>query len=324
MNGRRDGFVLLVVLWVLVVLTIITVGFGRRSMLDQQVAAYSLDHARALMIARGAVHRGIIVLRNKAIQDLAVARVAQLEGGRRRPPITHLGQEWAHPVNLFKDETFFDTETFGEGDTCIYLIRDEYARININSAPREVLEEIDALDAGAVREIEERRRGKLKGREDEGALFYHAIEELRYIREVRDDDWYGDEDEPGLRDLLTVYGGGQININTAPREVLECIPDMEKRTINRILEYRAGNDGELGTRDDQGVWDPVHLTEVTGIEGKDAMSLRQFGTFDSSMFTVTGITTLRRGQVRATVSATVTVGGGDARIIAWREEPLGT
>jgi type II secretory pathway component PulK len=324
MKRGREGFVLLVVLWVLVILTIITVGFGRRSMLDQQIAAYSLDHARALMMARGAVHRGIVVLRNKAIQDMAVSRMAQLEGERQRPPVTHLGQEWAHPVNLFKDETFFDTGMLGEGDTCIYLIQDEYARININNAPREILEEVEALDAGAVREIEERRRGRLKGREDEGALFYHAIEELRYIREVRDDDWYGKDDTPGLRDLLTIHGGGQININTAPPEVLACIPGLEKKTVNRILDYRAGKDGKLGTGDDQGFWDPFHMAEVTGIEGAEAMALRQFGTFDSGMFTVTGVTTLRRGRVRAAVSATVVVGGGQAQIIAWREEPLGT
>ena len=63
------GFVLVTVLWVLAILSLITIGFGRRAMLDRKAATYTLDHDRAMYRARGAVERGIAELRNKAIID---------------------------------------------------------------------------------------------------------------------------------------------------------------------------------------------------------------------------------------------------------------
>src|SRR5690606_17628980 len=55
--GRQSerGFVLVIVLWVLAILTVISVGFGRRSVLDRRAAAFTLDKTQAMMLARGAV-----------------------------------------------------------------------------------------------------------------------------------------------------------------------------------------------------------------------------------------------------------------------------
>ena len=325
-KGREEGFVLVVVMWVLVILTVITVGFGRRSRIEQQIAAYSLDHTLALMMARGAAERGIVDLRNKAVQDLAFSQAAATEGvGHSQPPITHLGQDWAHPKNLLNDPKFFDREKMGENDVVRYRIRDELSLINVNFAPDDVLENVESLKAGAMREIRARLTGGLKGREGEGRLAFHAIEELRYIDEVDEEDWLGTEDVPGLRDIMTTAGTGRINLNTASRAVLMCIPDLDERMVNAILRYRAGNDGEIGTEDDQGIRDTDQLREIVGSDkAEDIEPLTRYGTFNSTTFTVTGIATRRNGRVRATVTATVTVGTQLASVLSWREEPLGS
>lgn len=322
---REQGFVLVVVMWVLVILTVITVGFGRRSLIDQQIAAYSLDHARALMMARGAVERGIVDLRNKAVQDLAFSQASALEGGAAQPPITHLGQAWARPRNLLEDAGFFDRETLGEADFVRYRIRDEHSLINVNAASSELLRNVEGLSMGAVREIRARLSGGLKGREKEGRLAFHAIEELRYISHVKEKDWLGTETSPGLRDLMTTAGTGRINLNTAPRAVLLSIPDVSTRMVNALLAFRAGADGEIGTADDQGIRDFEHLRQVVGAnKAEDIQPLQQFGTFNSNTFTVTGIATRRNGRVRAVVTATVAVGPQLASVVSWREEPLGS
>jgi DNA uptake protein ComE-like DNA-binding protein len=330
-QGREQGFVLVVVMWVLVILTIITVGFGRRSLIDQQIAAYSLDHAQALMMARGAVERGIVDLRNKAVQDLAFAQAATLEstpdgaGGMGRPPITHLGQAWAQPRDILKDDGFFDREKLGEADTASYFIRDELSLININTAPAELLHSVKGLNTGAVREIRARLSGGLEGREKEGRLAFHAIEELRYIDDIDDEDWLGTDEVPGLRDIMTTAGSGTINLNTASREVLLCIPKVNERMVNTIIAFRAGGDGEIGTADDQGINDFDHLRQVVGSEkAEDIQPFQQFGAFNSNTFTVTGIATRRNGRVRAAVTATITVGTQLASVLNWREEPLGS
>ncbi|MBP8128615.1 MAG: general secretion pathway protein GspK [Candidatus Hydrogenedentes bacterium] len=311
MTRREDGFVLLVVLWVLAVLTVVTVGFGRRSLMDQRAAAYALDQTQAMLMARGAVYRGILLLRNKAVTDMA-----EMD----HPPVTHLGQEWAKPMDLFS-EGIFEGKEGVEGDTCAFVIEDEQAKMNLNSIPFEVLEEVEALDRSVLRRIKARRT---EGEQDgEGPAPFHAPEELRYMRGVDYEEWYGDRKETGLRNLFTTVGTERVNINTARREVLECIPDCDDQAINAVLGYRAGPDGEVGTQDDVGFLDWNDFVERTGISGESLTALKRYGDLYSTYYTVTGIATKRNGQVRASVTATVVVMEGQASILDWRERPLG-
>lgn len=311
MRNREQGFVLLVVMWVLAMLTVIAIGFGRRSTLDQRAAAYALDHTQALMMARGAVHRGMILLRNKAVQDAA---------DRDHPPVTYWGQDWAIPLDMYA-EGIFERPEGVEGDTCTFSIRDEESLFNLNTVPESILEEIALMDRSVLRRIKNRRE---KGEhEDQGPAPFHAIEELRYIRGVDEEDWFGKDDEPGLKDLFTTVGSGRVNINTAPREVLESLPDVDGPAANAILGFRRGADGKLGTLDDMGFWDWNDLAAQTGLSGDAMAALQKYGELNSTFFSVTGIATRRNGLVRASVTATVVVSGGMATILDWREEPLG-
>lgn len=54
----------------------------------------------------------------------------------------------------------------------------------------------------------------------------------------------------GLADLFSPLSGGQININTAPREVLQMILNGDESAADRIIACRAGPDGTDGTGDD--------------------------------------------------------------------------
>jgi general secretion pathway protein K len=50
-----------------------------------------------------------------------------------------------------------------------------------------------------------------------------SLSELLLIRGVSDELYYGKGDEPGLKDLLTVYSEGKININTAGQVMLQAL-----------------------------------------------------------------------------------------------------
>ena len=54
----------------------------------------------------------------------------------------------------------------------------------------------------------------------------------------------------GIAPLLTVYGDGKVNINTASAAVMATLPELTEDFIERILEERNGLDGEPGTEDD--------------------------------------------------------------------------
>jgi DNA uptake protein ComE-like DNA-binding protein len=300
-------------MWVLAILTVLTLGFGHRTLLDRRAAVYSLDHAQARMMARGAVSRGMMVLRNKLVDDISQEEVG----------MTHRGQEWARSPNMLEDDKFFTVDESFEDDIVTFVIQDESARVNINSAPEEVLAEIESLDASIRRKILVRRtEGEHEG---EGGAVFHAIEELRYYRGVKDDEWFGSDRETGLKDLLTIRGGPQINVNTASELVLDVIPGVGDRETGVIMSYRAGSDGEIGTADDMGFKDIGELAGITGIDGKALEGLQRFGTTTSNIFTIHGIATRRHKRVRAHVSVTVSVNieRAEVRVLDWEESPLG-
>ena len=52
------------------------------------------------------------------------------------------------------------------------------------------------------------------------------------------------EDYPfGLRDVLTPYASGKINVNTADSNVLSCIPGVDATVVQNILTFRSSDDG---------------------------------------------------------------------------------
>lgn len=67
------------------------------------------------------------------------------------------------------------------------------------------------------------------------------IEELLLIRGITEDVYYGGEDRPGLKDLVTVHGNdGIININTASRALLQAMsPAMSADLANDLIAFRA-------------------------------------------------------------------------------------
>ena len=307
----KRGFVLVCVLWVLAILTVITVGFGRRAMLDRRAAAFSLDHTQAMLMARGAVERGIVELRNKAVIDALYK-----QSGR-----TSKAQRWANTMDMLEEKGYYaDPGENLKGEICRYIMRDEESLISINAADEKLLERIKSLTRPAVRKIMHRRNGDRDT--DEPAQAFQAIEELRTLEGVKDKNWFGTDKAVGLKDLLTCWGDGKININTASRDVLSCIPDLQENVIDAIIQYREGPDAQLGTADDQEFVSLSEVTEKAGLGGQSIEPLQQYCKVDSGYFTITGIATRRQGKVVASCVATVSIQPPQAWVIKWREDFL--
>lgn len=329
---RRGGFVLVTTLWVLAIATVLVIGFSHRAFLEARAAGYSLDQAQARKLAQAAVNRGVIELRNKFYKDLLLEEQGQVAS-------THLGQPWAQPMALHEEGGFFEMEEGNTVDGVWVKITDAERRINVNAAPDPVLENIKSLNRGVARAISKRRTEETH--EGDGISVFQAIEELRYLRGVKDEDWFGEDGQPGLRDLLSVWGNPQININTAPREVLACIPGLEDAAIDSILSFRGEteeaavegeSEGELGRatapgRGKQGVRGFASVEEVekeTDIRGDSLQAIKQFCSFQSSFFIIQGIATRQGGKVRVECRAVVSSSGEDAAILDWQEVTVGS
>jgi general secretion pathway protein K len=88
-----------------------------------------------------------------------------------------------------------------------------------------------------------------------------------------------------LKDVLTPFGTGKININTADETVLMLIPGMTTDTAENIIKYRAGPDGQEGTADDTPFQNPGMLN-AAGISPQAAQQISPYVTTKSSTFQV--------------------------------------
>lgn len=101
------------------------------------------------------------------------------------------------------------TINLGRGTQCRWHIEDPTARVNLNTAPREVLQRV-TRNADSI--IDRRR--------------------LRSIPDLAD--------LPGLdRSLLTVDGPGTVNLSAAPKEVLLALPGISPEAADCLLARRA-------------------------------------------------------------------------------------
>ena len=312
MKREEQGFVLVAVIWMLAILTVLAIGFGRRALLEQRAAALTIDHTRTQYLARGAVEYGVAYLRNQALVQQIIAQY----GGEPYLAI------YKAQTDLL-DEGFFDVgdDALLEDDEITFTLEDAEGKISLNAAPREIFDTIDSLSFTTVSAILRRRGGPL-GSDDPTPFL--AIDEARFLEGVDDSDWYGSEHRPGLRDLFTIYGDGRVNVNTAPREVLEALPEFDPAAAATIISYRAGADGELETADDRSFRSVEDIATATGIQMNDLQPIARFCKFESQFFTITGFATLRQGKVRAVSKATVQVVNGTATVLNWSEGDFGS
>ena len=51
----------------------------------------------------------------------------------------------------------------------------------------------------------------------------------------------------GLHDVFTPFSTGQVNVNTADENVLQCIPQLDTTSIENIMKFRSGEGGTDGS-----------------------------------------------------------------------------
>ncbi|MCC5844780.1 MAG: general secretion pathway protein GspK [Verrucomicrobia bacterium] len=120
----------------------------------------------------------------------------------------------------------------------------------------------------------------------------------------------------GIAPLLTVYGDGRININTATPEVLMTISGITEQQIERILEGRLGIDGIAGTELD-GFRTPQEAVAFAGLPPDAA---QWFTTGERRFLRVTSIG--EAGGVRSAAWTIFEQTGNNLFTLFHREEEL--
>ncbi len=208
MRGKKAQ-IIIVALWALVILAILAISIGQRVSQALRLSRYQQDKLKSMYLAK-----------------------------------TNL--------NLAINEIFKNAESIGsvEAPTGLDTISSEESRININKAGKDLLGVL-LTKAGVANYAELAEnicawRGDAVVAPDYSELGYpnktatlSNTEELVLVKGVKD---IAQESYDKLKNLITVYGSGRVNINTADPQVLEILIEYCKKQ----LQSQNNNENDPG------------------------------------------------------------------------------
>ena len=263
--GTR-GSVLLYVVWVVLLLSLFAAGVGSRALFALNLSRRLSEQLRAAYIARGAVRYAALVLARDGT-----------------PSFDGLNDSWSsgslfreHPVDGGSFSVTGEPHTDG-GAAAQFGLNDEERRINLNTAPTDVLVRFleaagglgdDALAAAEAIEDWRDEDDDPRTSGAEGSYYrtlgdaydckngpFENVEELLLVKGISPAVYRN------VEPYVTVYGSGRLNLNTAPEAVLRSL-GLSTAGLAGFLAFRAGEDSELGTLDDRA------LVAVSGLQSE--------------------------------------------------------
>jgi len=189
----------------------------------------SISNARhsevtAYYIARAGIEAGVsqlLLAKSPGYEGLGDAWHSSQNNELRE---TLLGGNEGHAVGLYK-VAYFDVDSGQER----IGIADEESKLNINTAEPAMLKHLDpAFTDDVVSAIVERRQQQRP---------FLTLNELNQLKGVP-----ANFVTKSRESLLTVWGDGKVNVNTAPRAVLASL-GMDEEHVKKIEEFRKGTGG---------------------------------------------------------------------------------
>lgn len=211
---------------------------------------------------------------------------------------------WAENEEAFKDVNLGEGTLFsvkwqvpgGVQDEARYGLTDEERKININTAPEEVLKrlletaaETTSQQAGDIAasildwidlDEEPRSNGAEKGYYAglSGGGYpckdgkFEVLEELLLVKGMTQEIF------DKVKDSMTVYSAGTVNINTAGETVLEAL-GMNSSLAQKVAHFRRGHDDEEATEDDNIFDSPT--TAINVLSAAESLSPEDVEQFNS-------------------------------------------
>ena len=334
-RADRRGSILIITIWSICFLSTLAVilGLGVRQKL--QLVQRLDERDRLRLIAAAGIRRAIIQIG----QDKESTFFSFTDRCADDPSVFKDMEIGNGSVNIRYD--FFDDAS---GQTKIrYGLIDEDRKINVNTADTAVMErlfefllggdETRAQDLAAAitdwRDADSELSTPVGSAEDS---FYRnlthnpyeakdaPLEALDELRLVKDMDAGSME---RLKDYLTVFGDGKININTAPKAVFWAL-GMGTYLTDKVMLYRLGKDKALGTADDNVFKSAPNivsdLSQFTSLSVSEVADLTrivdQFLKVQSDNYMIRAVAHLNKRPNTAEVAAVISRSGD---ILYWHE-----
>jgi general secretion pathway protein K len=328
----REGAVLIVVLWVLIVMSLLVGTLAFEMQVEANVTSYYRKRFKAQYMAKAGVEWARMMLTQ-------ANTLSQEEMEETYPELFMYSQHMmrglaVHDVTGELGGGAFTLDLVPEqGRRNVNLLTEDDWRelLDIGQVPPERWDELidtffDWVDADDLH--------RLSGAESDDEFYEErgyqvknarldTVDELLMIKGFSRAIVYGgpgetDEDPPllGIAADLTVYGDGRVNVNNASPEVLLTLPEIDEWMVEAILEGRAGLDGEFDTVDD-GFGSVDEVLTLTGLDSRVAGRLT---TTDRQFIRVTSI-----GEYEGVESGIWCIfrqDGQDLVPVYWREEQM--
>ncbi|MFH1476425.1 MAG: hypothetical protein ABIH24_02880 [Verrucomicrobiota bacterium] len=250
----ESGSIFIIVLWALLLLGALAVALGAYVQPLLRVTARCQQNTERFFIAKAGAVKTAVEIQKYATNSWQC-----------------LNEAWANNANYFTEVKLgagsFTRHGFGIGPARAECgLADEECKININTAPFDVLQNClvlvgelsvsDAADlAAAIIDWRDADDNETPGGAESSYYEFltppycckngkfETMEELCLVKGMT----------PELFVIMsgysTVYGRGRVNINTAYVEILKSV-GMDDDLIGKIIEFREGDDGKPGTADD--------------------------------------------------------------------------
>ena len=247
---KKSGTILITTLWILAILSILAIGIGFRVSMEARLSKYNIDRIKAAYFAKAGIVKAQAILLKYANTGYDTIR----ECGITVPADKEL-------IGIF-------TEKFGDGGFEVsyteegsvhYGMMDEERKININKAEYKVLyqlllgKEPENLAASIIN-WRSPAQPMVEGAQDNdyeslAAPYkcknadFSCIEELMLVKGMTPEIF------DSIKEYVTVYTDGKINLNTATVRVLRSY-GLSDQSIGTIILIRNGADNVARTKDD--------------------------------------------------------------------------
>jgi hypothetical protein len=114
-----------------------------------------------------------------------------------------------------------------------YFLYDESSKLNINYAGLEMIARLPGMDLETANEV-----------------YTSPYKPFRAKESLLSIDGFTAERYNKIKDFITVFGSGSLNVNTAAEEALLAV-GFDDTVVSQICQLRAGQDGQDGTGDDE-------------------------------------------------------------------------
>ena len=335
---NRGGAALIVALWTVLILGLLVGGLAYEMHIEAGITSYARKRLKAQVAARGGVEYAKFLLA-KSFETSAFE-----EGDEEKEAFRVLAKNLERGIGISGAAV-----EMGESTAAVDILP-EAGRRNVNTLEDEDWEEL--LDQAGVPEeswpelidcfmdwTDEGDEHRLNGAEEGDAYYKEAgyepknapldtVDELLLIKGFSPAIVYGGpppdpKSEPlrGIAHLLTTFGDGKVNVNTATREVLMTLTAgngkmMDEWVVEDLLKYRLGDDGVANTKDDgfESVQDAISKSGMdSALADKISVSDRQF---------VRVVSIGENHGVKSGVWAVFEVGDKKITPIYWREEQM--